>query len=124
MEVWAPDLPWSDVGRVPAGAEHVDSYHNILITLTAAAALAASAGGCSNAAPQPRRSRTATWRAAGTMPPAVPAELVEGTTIIGPPGLVRDRLAAYREAGITLLNIRPLGPEPERTIARVRELMD
>jgi F420-dependent oxidoreductase-like protein len=55
---------------------------------------------------------------------AVPAELIEGTTMIGPPGLVRDRLAAYREAGVTLLTIRPVGPDPLRTIARVRELLE
>jgi F420-dependent oxidoreductase-like protein len=55
---------------------------------------------------------------------AVPDELVEGTTMIGPPGLVRDRLAAYREAGVTLLNIRPAGPDPLRTIAQVRELLE
>jgi F420-dependent oxidoreductase-like protein len=55
---------------------------------------------------------------------AVPAELVAGTTMVGPPGLVRDRLAAYREAGVTILNIRPIGPEPERIIAAVRELME
>lgn len=44
--------------------------------------------------------------------------------MIGPPGLVRDRLAAYREAGVTLLNIRPVGPDPLHTIARVRELLE
>jgi F420-dependent oxidoreductase-like protein len=55
---------------------------------------------------------------------AVPAELIEGTTMIGPVGLVRDRLAAYREAGVTLLNIRPAWPDPLRTIAQVRELME
>jgi F420-dependent oxidoreductase-like protein len=54
---------------------------------------------------------------------AVPAELVEGTTIIGPRGLVRDRLAAFEEAGVTVLNVRPLGPDPERTIGQLRELM-
>jgi F420-dependent oxidoreductase-like protein len=54
---------------------------------------------------------------------AVPAELVEGTTIIGPPGLVRDRLAAFEEAGVTVLNVRPVGPDPDRTIAQLRELM-
>jgi hypothetical protein len=54
---------------------------------------------------------------------AVPAELIEGTTMIGPAGLVRDRLAAYREAGVTLLNIRAVGPDPVRTIALVRELL-
>jgi len=54
---------------------------------------------------------------------AVPTELVEGTTMIGPAGLVRDRLAAYREAGVTVLNVRPAGPDPSGTIATVRELL-
>jgi F420-dependent oxidoreductase-like protein len=54
---------------------------------------------------------------------AVPAELVEGTTLIGPAGLVRDRLAAYREAGVTVLNVRPAGPDPIRTIATLREML-
>jgi F420-dependent oxidoreductase-like protein len=55
---------------------------------------------------------------------AVPAALVEGTTMIGPLGLIRDRLAAYREAGVTILNVRPVGPDPLRTLAQVRELME
>jgi F420-dependent oxidoreductase-like protein len=54
---------------------------------------------------------------------AVPAELVDGTTLIGPAGLVRERLAAYAAAGVTVLNLRPLGPDPVGTIARVRELL-
>jgi hypothetical protein len=45
----------------------------------------------------------------------VPGELVEGTTIIGPAGYVRDRLAAWREAGVTVLNVRPAGPDPDGT---------
>jgi hypothetical protein len=44
--------------------------------------------------------------------------------MIGPAGLIRDRLAAYREAGVTILNIRPVGPDPLRTITTVRELME
>jgi F420-dependent oxidoreductase-like protein len=55
---------------------------------------------------------------------AVPPELIEGTTMIGPPGLVRERLAAYREAGVTLLNVRAVGPDPVRTVAQVRDLME
>ncbi len=54
---------------------------------------------------------------------AVPAELVEGTTMIGPAGLVRDRLAAYREADVTVLNLRLAGTDPAATIATVRELL-
>jgi F420-dependent oxidoreductase-like protein len=39
----------------------------------------------------------------------VPAELVEKTSLIGPRGYVSDRLAAYREAGVTTLNVTALG---------------
>jgi hypothetical protein len=53
----------------------------------------------------------------------VPAELVEGTTMIGPAGLIRDRLAAYREAGVTVLNVRPAGPDPIGAITTVREML-
>jgi F420-dependent oxidoreductase-like protein len=47
----------------------------------------------------------------------VPADLVERTSLIGPPSYVRERLAAYREAGVTTLNVTPLAPTHE---ARVR----
>ena len=40
----------------------------------------------------------------------VPAELVEGMSLIGPEGFVRDRIAAYRAAGVTILNVQPVGP--------------
>jgi F420-dependent oxidoreductase-like protein len=39
----------------------------------------------------------------------VPAELAEKTSLIGPLGYVKERLAAYREAGVTTLNVTALG---------------
>jgi F420-dependent oxidoreductase-like protein len=54
---------------------------------------------------------------------AVPAELLEETTLIGSPGYVRERLAAYRAAGVTVLNVQPVDPaDPRRTIEQLREL--
>ncbi|HYZ52353.1 MAG TPA: LLM class F420-dependent oxidoreductase [Streptosporangiaceae bacterium] len=38
----------------------------------------------------------------------VPAELLERTSLIGPEGYVRERLAAWREAGVTTLTITPI----------------
>ncbi len=52
---------------------------------------------------------------------AVPAELLEATTLIGSLGYVRDRLAAYHAAGVTILNIEPVGPDPLATIAQLKE---
>jgi F420-dependent oxidoreductase-like protein len=41
----------------------------------------------------------------------VPAELAEKTSLIGPLGYVKERLAAYREAGVTTLNVTALGAD-------------
>jgi F420-dependent oxidoreductase-like protein len=49
----------------------------------------------------------------------VPAELVEKTALIGPHGYVAERLAAFREAGVTTLNVTPLAPTHE---ARVKDI--
>ena len=57
----------------------------------------------------------------------VPAELVERTSLIGPESYVRERLAAYREAGVSTLNVTPLGSTHEarvRLIEQVRALAD
>jgi F420-dependent oxidoreductase-like protein len=54
---------------------------------------------------------------------AVPQELIDATTMVGPAGFVRDRLAAYKEAGVTILNVRFAGPDRERTIGTLREWM-
>jgi F420-dependent oxidoreductase-like protein len=40
----------------------------------------------------------------------VPAELVSGLSLVGDAGFVRDRVAAYRESGVTILNVQPVGP--------------
>ncbi|GAA1532746.1 LLM class F420-dependent oxidoreductase [Dactylosporangium maewongense] len=53
---------------------------------------------------------------------AVPAELLERTSLIGPESYVRDRVRAYRDAGVTILNVTPLGPDPRRLIAAVKAM--
>jgi alkanesulfonate monooxygenase SsuD/methylene tetrahydromethanopterin reductase-like flavin-dependent oxidoreductase (luciferase family) len=55
----------------------------------------------------------------------VPVELLEGTSLIGSEGLVAERLAAMKEAGVTTLNVTPLAGSHEervRLIERVRDL--
>ena len=49
----------------------------------------------------------------------VPAELVEGMSLVGDAGFVKDRVAAYREAGVTILNVQPIGPNGIRDIETV-----
>jgi F420-dependent oxidoreductase-like protein len=52
---------------------------------------------------------------------AVPAELLEKTSLIGPAGYVKDRIAAYRDTGVTVLSIDPLGEDPVKVLEQVKE---
>jgi F420-dependent oxidoreductase-like protein len=51
---------------------------------------------------------------------AVPAELLELTNLVGPESWIKERLAAFREAGVTVLNITPLGPDPTRIVEQLK----
>ena len=50
----------------------------------------------------------------------VPEELLEATTLCGSEGYVKERLAAYKESGVTVLNVTPVGPDPVKLIEQVR----
>jgi F420-dependent oxidoreductase-like protein len=55
----------------------------------------------------------------------VPAELLEKLSLIGPEGYVAERLAVFRESGVTTINVDPLAPTHEarvRLIEQVRAL--
>jgi F420-dependent oxidoreductase-like protein len=57
---------------------------------------------------------------------AVPDELVRNVSLVGPRGLVKERLAAYAEAGATTLLLQPLSadrPESVRFVEELRELL-
>jgi F420-dependent oxidoreductase-like protein len=54
----------------------------------------------------------------------VPQQLIDGMTLIGDEGYVRDRLAAYAEAGVTMLSVNPVGPDPLGDLRRLRELVE
>ncbi|MDT0345826.1 LLM class F420-dependent oxidoreductase [Streptomyces litchfieldiae] len=51
---------------------------------------------------------------------AVPAEFAELVSLCGPEGYVRERIEAFREAGVTQLNVRLVGPDPARLIEKVK----
>lgn len=53
---------------------------------------------------------------------AVPDELVRNTSLIGPRGLVAERVAAFAEAGVTTLLAGPLATEPGEALRFVEEL--
>jgi len=50
----------------------------------------------------------------------VPDALLEATSLCGPEGYVKERLAAFAQAGVTHLNITPIGADPVAMIEKVR----
>ncbi|SCK36431.1 LLM class F420-dependent oxidoreductase [Streptomyces sp. WMMB 322] len=51
---------------------------------------------------------------------AVPAEFCELVSLCGPESYVRERVEAFREAGVTMLNVTPVGPDPAALIEKVK----
>jgi F420-dependent oxidoreductase-like protein len=50
----------------------------------------------------------------------VPGALLEGMSLCGPEGYIKERLAAFAEAGVTDLNVTPMGGDPVAMIEKVR----
>jgi F420-dependent oxidoreductase-like protein len=51
----------------------------------------------------------------------VPLEWLEAGNLVGPPSYVQERIAAFREAGVTSLQVSPATEDPAATIAQVKE---
>jgi F420-dependent oxidoreductase-like protein len=54
---------------------------------------------------------------------AVPDALLESATMCGPEGYVRDRIAAYRDSGATMLNVTPIAADIPALVGRLKEWM-
>jgi hypothetical protein len=55
---------------------------------------------------------------------SVPTEWLELSNLVGPEGHIAERIAAYREAGVTVLSVNPVGPEPVRQIETLKEIIE
>ena len=55
---------------------------------------------------------------------AVPDELVRDISLIGTRGFVKERLAAFREAGVTTLNVAPIAATPGERIKLIETLRE
>ena len=74
---------------------------------------------------RPPRSRTSTCPVARRRrPPPSPAQLLAGTNLVGPESYVAERIAAYKEAGVTHLSVNPVGADPVKTVETLRSLLD
>jgi F420-dependent oxidoreductase-like protein len=50
----------------------------------------------------------------------VPDALLESTSLCGPEGYIKERIAAFAEAGVTHLNVSPVGDDPVALIEKIR----
>ncbi len=53
----------------------------------------------------------------------VPAQMLRDTNLIGPKSFVKERLAAYSEAGVTHLSVNAVGKDPVETIETLKDLL-
>ncbi|MEU1039235.1 LLM class F420-dependent oxidoreductase [Streptomyces sp. NPDC005907] len=51
---------------------------------------------------------------------AVPDEFCELMSLCGPESYVRERVEAFREAGVTMLNVTPVGEDPAKLVETVK----
>jgi F420-dependent oxidoreductase-like protein len=54
---------------------------------------------------------------------AIPAEFVELTSLIGTEEFVRGRIEALAAAGVTVLNVNAVGPDPAKDLALVKQML-
>lgn len=50
----------------------------------------------------------------------VPDDYLRATTLAGDEGFVRDRVMAYKEAGVTRLSVNPVGPDPMALLEKIK----
>src|ERR1700712_4075580 len=55
---------------------------------------------------------------------AVPDELVRNVSLVGPKGFLKERLAAYAEAGVTTMLVHPLSGDERESVRFVTELVE
>ncbi|MEY2765391.1 MAG: hypothetical protein RL552_296 [Actinomycetota bacterium] len=55
---------------------------------------------------------------------AVPREMLELTNLVGPAGYVKERVAAFRAAGVTMLSVNPVGNDQTGALSKLRSLID
>ncbi|WP_435590311.1 LLM class F420-dependent oxidoreductase [Nocardia sp. bgisy118] len=54
----------------------------------------------------------------------VPDDLVRDISLVGPAGFVKERIAAFREAGVTVLNVVPMAATPAERVKLIEQLRE
>jgi F420-dependent oxidoreductase-like protein len=55
---------------------------------------------------------------------AIPLDFLEATNLVGPESYVRERIEAYRESGVTNLQIMPAADDPAALVTTMKELIN
>jgi hypothetical protein len=54
---------------------------------------------------------------------AVPGEMLANSNLVGPKSYIKERIAAFKEAGVTVLSVNPVGPDAVKSIETLKELV-
>ena len=54
----------------------------------------------------------------------VPLVFLQNAHLVGPKGYLKERIGAFKEAGVTVLNVNPVGPDPVKAVEELRSLID
>ncbi|MEO5722781.1 MAG: LLM class F420-dependent oxidoreductase [Ilumatobacteraceae bacterium] len=54
----------------------------------------------------------------------VPEEWLQLSNLVGPKSLIKERVAAYKAAGVTVLSVNIVGPEPVKQMEMLRSIVD
>ena len=54
----------------------------------------------------------------------VPGEWLKNSHLVGPKSFVKERLAAYKQAGVTVLQVNPVGHDAVKQVETLRSLID
>ncbi|MCU1401515.1 MAG: putative oxidoreductase [Acidimicrobiales bacterium] len=54
----------------------------------------------------------------------VPSEWLQLSNLVGPESYLRERVAAFKEAGVTSLRVNPTGGDPVRLVEQFRDIVD
>jgi hypothetical protein len=54
----------------------------------------------------------------------IPSEWILNANLVGTTGFIKERIAAYKEAGVTVLSVNPVGPDPIGQIEKLRSIID
>jgi F420-dependent oxidoreductase-like protein len=54
----------------------------------------------------------------------VPREWLELSNLVGPASYIKERVAAYKDAGVTVLSVNPVGPDALHQVETLRAIVD